>query len=209
MLQKKLASWLKSFLTWVRGVFGNRIPSVIGREERIMRTIYHPANFNTKKNKLRSNFMRPPSSPDEEDPTIMSNKLSTTRFDYTGIEFCRSHARAHQSEPLRHYWGFGRFVVEKLEKPRIVGGQEYTCKVKSKPVEDNLAHANINLGFRLQEGESLDSEIQEYIKQLADSAEILEDPTPTSEKWHGKAVDKPKYGELKYKKIEILNPAIS
>lgn len=202
MLRKRLSDWLSSFLTYVRRMLDMTvIPHEIGGEERVMRTIFHPANFNEKKNTLRSNFMKPPMEPDEEDSSITSNKLSTTRFDYAGIEFCREHARHHQKEPRRHYWGFGRFVVNQLIAPRTIDGRDYTCFVQHKPVDDNPAHANINLGFRLAVGQTIDSQISEYIKQLADSAEVLQDPEPTSSHWLGTNVDKPMYGELEYKSI--------
>jgi hypothetical protein len=181
-------------------VTAKNIPSEIGQEERIIRTIFHPANFNEKKGTLKSNFMKPPANEiDEDDPTIMSNKLSVTRYDYAGINFCRSHAHAHQKEPRRHYWGFARFVVGTLEMARMINGQSKKCKVEYKPVDDNPAHANINMGFRLQPGEPLDSETNEYIKQLADSAEVLQDPDPASDSWKGTPIDDPKYGKLTYK----------
>ena len=200
MLQMNLPDWLSACLYWVRWKACGCIPSKIGGEERIMRTIFHPANFNKKKGTLKSNFMRPPANDaDEDDATIQSNKLSTTRYDYAGIEFCRSHARAHQSEPCRHYWGFGRFVVNCLETPRMIENSSFVCKVKCKPADDNPAHANIDLGFRLKIGEPLDGQAQEYIKQLAESAEIYEDPNPTGDQWTGRVIDNPMFGTLKYK----------
>ncbi|MBO7636934.1 MAG: hypothetical protein J6S89_10195 [Paludibacteraceae bacterium] len=194
MFLKRLVAWLGLFLSWVK----NGIPWVIGGDERIMRTIYHPANVNEKKGTVKPNFMRPPASKDEEDPSIHSNKLSTTRYDYAGLEFCRSHARAHQIEPNRYYWGFGRFVVEKLVKPCQIDGKEYSCTVKPKPVKDNPAHANINLGFRLPPGETLDSQLSQYTKRLAERAEILKDPKPMSEEWTGEKVDEPRHRLLLY-----------
>lgn len=203
MLQKRLRDWLNSFPICVRRWMGMRvIPQEVGVDERIIRTIFHPANFNEKKGKLKPNFMKPPAEPDEEDNTITSNKLSTTRYDYAGLEFCRAHARNHQSEPRRHYWGFGRFVVSQLTAPRMIEGQAYTCAVQHKPVDDNPAHANINLGFRTPVGVPLDGQLQEYIKQLADSAEVLQDPDPSSKEWKGTEIDGSKHGTLEYKRVK-------
>lgn len=196
----KSPNWLNTYLTWVNWKICGRIPSKIDDNERIMRTIFHPANFNEKKGTLKSNFMRPPACElDEDNHTFLSNKLSVTRYDYSGIDFCRKHARAHQKEPRRNYWGFGRFVVGELMAARQVSSRDMTCTVEYKPAEDNPAHANINLGFRLLPGEPLDSETNEYIKQLAESAEILQDPDPISERWKGSKLDDPKFGKLKYK----------
>lgn len=164
-----------------------------------MRTIFHPANFNNK-NKLRPNFMRPPSGPDEDDPSKKSNKLSTTRYDYAGLQFCRDHARNHQSEPNRHYWGFARFVVEGLESTRVNNdGKELSCVVKNKPASDNPAHANIEYGFWNEIGETIDSQVTEYLKQVVAKAEVIQDPNPDSETWTGQPVDGAKYRELNYK----------
>lgn len=199
MSLRSLKNCLSTSLSSVKVRLCWGIPMRIDGGERIMRTIFHPANFDKKGVKLRPNFMRPPTGPDEDDPTIASNKLSTTRYDYAGMDFCRAHARDHQSEPRRHYWGFGRFVVAELTTPRMIDSQAHTCDVKAKPVSENPAHANINLGFHTAVGEPLDGQVQEYIKKLADSAEVLQDPDPLSATWTGKPVDAAVYRELTYK----------
>ena len=201
MLQMKSPDWLSTCLSWVSWKLCGYIPTKINGGEIVFRTIFSPANVSEKngKIKLNSNFMKPPSGPDEDDPTIKSNKLSTTRYDYAGIEFCRCHARAHQSNPMRHYWGFGKFVVSELEQPCEVDGLTCSCIVEPKPVDDNPAHANINLGFRLHEGETLDSRISAYLKQLAGMAVVIKDPNPVSEHWEGDTIDEPIYGKLEYK----------
>lgn len=195
-LKNSLGTSLSCVKVWVR--YG--IPFKVAGDERIMRTIFSPVNVSEKngKIKLKPSFMRPPNRRDEDDPLIMSNKLSTTRYDYAGLQFCREHARAHQSEPMRYYWGFGSFVVEDLEKPYEVNGLSCSCKVKNKPADDNPAHANIDLGFSLHEGETLDSRISEYLKHLVEKAQVIKDPAPDNEQWTGGEVERPKYGELNY-----------
>lgn len=203
MWLKKLKDWLSSFRTCSKGKAREiQIPSEIGQEERIMRTVFSDANVK-KNGQLKSNFMRPQTAkPDEEDPEIASNKLSTTRYDYAGIEFCRRHAKAHQSEPNRHYWGFGRFVVEHLIAPWTRNGKNFVCAVEYRPVDDNPAHANINLGYRLSPGATLDSETQEYIKHLAESAEVMKDPNPSATTWTGDPAGEAMYGTLEYQPKE-------
>lgn len=193
-LKNSLDTSLSCVKVWVR--WG--IPIRVGGEERIMRTIFSPANVNEKKNTLRPNFMKPPSSPDEDDPTITSNKLSSTRYDYAGMDFCRAHARNYQSEPRRLYWGFGQFVVSELTAPRTIEDRVFSCVVKNKPAPDNPAHANIVLGFRVSVGKTLDSQWSDYFNQLTKSAKVLQDPHPDSQKWEGAPVDGPRYKELKY-----------
>lgn len=199
-----LRSWKNSLgtsLSCVRVWARYGIPPRIAGDERILRTVFSPINVSEKngKPKLKPSFMRPPSQPDEDDPSHMSNKLSTTRYDYAGLQFCREHARAHQSDPMRHYWGFGKFVVADLEQPFNAQGLLCSCKMKNKPAKDNPAHANIDLGFRLHEGETLDSRISEYLKHLVNKAEVIKDPEPTSPQWTGDLVEEPKYGTLNYK----------
>ncbi len=202
MSLRRLKNYLSTSLSCVRARLCWGISMQVAGEERIMRTIFHPANYNEKKGTLKSNFMKPPVEADEDDPTITSNKLSVTRYDYSGLEFCRAHAYAHQKPPRRNYWGFGRFVVNELTAPCIIEDQAYTCSVEPKPVDDNPAHANINLGFRTAVGVPLDGQVQEYIKKLADSAEVLPDPNPNSSTWTGQPVDGAKYRELNYKPKE-------
>lgn len=154
-----------------------KIPNEIDGGEYIMRTIFSPANFNSK-GKLRPNYMRPQiSKPDEDDPTIASNKLSVTRYNYVNIEFCREHAKRHSSSPTRNYWGFARFLVNDI---RI-------CKadVVAKPVEDNPAHANIVYPFHIEIGKPLDPEIELLIKELVERAKILKDPDSSLSCWTG------------------------
>ena len=187
-LNNSLGTSLSCVRVWLR--WG--IPIKIDGDEHILRTIYSPANVNEKKNELRPNFMKPPTSVDEDDPTIASNKLSSTRYDYAGIEFCRAHARYYQSEPRRHFWGFGQFVVSELTAPRTIEGREYTCTMQNKPTSDNPAHANIVLGFREEVGKTLDSQWSEYFKQLTKGAKVLKDPNPESVNWEGEPVEEPK-----------------
>ena len=197
-LKNSLGTSLSCVRVWVR--YG--IPLMVAGDERIMRTIFHPANFN-KKDELRTNFMRPPSRPDEDDPSKKSNKLSTTRYDYAGLEFCREHARHHQSEPNRHYWGFARFEVGKMEKIRMnAETRELSCTVKNKPASDNPAHANIEYGFWSEVGETAESQVSAYLKKLVATAEVTQDPDPTSSTWTGNPIDGAKYRELKYRPKE-------
>lgn len=199
MSLKRLRNSLGTYLSCVKASVRWGIPIQIDGEERIMRTLFHSANFNLKNNKLRPNCMRPPSRPDEDDPSRNSNKVSTTRYDYAGLEFCRDHARAHQSEPDRHYWGFARFMVNRLVEPRMAEGWSFVCAVKNKPASDNPAHANIEYGFWCEEGVTTDSKVTEYLKQLVASAEVAQDPNPLSPTWDGSPYDAAKYRELKYK----------
>lgn len=202
MSLRSLKNCLSTSLSCIKTRLYWGIPMRIDGEERIMRTIFHPANFN-KKNGLRTNFMRPPSTPDEDDPSRKSNKLSTTRYDYAGLQFCRDHARHHQSEPNRHYWGFARFVVEGLEGTRVkADGTEFSCKVKNKPVSDNPAHANIEYGFWNEVGVTTESQVSEYLKQIVAAAQVEQDPNPVSPTWEGCPFDAAKHRELKYKPKE-------
>ena len=199
MSLKRLKNSLGTYLSCVKASVCWGIPIKVGSEERIMRTIFHPANFN-KKNELRTNFMRPPSTPDEDNPSKKSNKLSTTRYDYAGLQFCRDHARHHQNEPNRHYWGFARFEVGKLETIHAaVEDKELSCIVKNKPASDNPAHANIEYGFWNEVGVTAESQVSAYLKRLVATAEVSQDPNPLALAWEASPFDAARYKELNYK----------
>ncbi len=152
------------------------IPQEVADDEIVLRTIFSPANI--KNGKLKSNFMRPPVRfPDEVNPCYASNKLSVTRLKYMGIEFCRKHAKLHSSSPLRNYWGFAKFKVDVV---RSLGAD-----VISSPSKGNKGHANIVLPFLQEIGVPLPAEMLKLAKDLADSAEIVQDPDISSDTWTG------------------------
>lgn len=158
------------------------IPQDVDDTEYVMRTIFSPANLNAKGG-LRPNYMRPQfSKQDEDDSSIASNKLSVTRYNYVGIEFCRDHAKKNSSMPNRMYWGFARFLTKDIRKCEV--------DVVSKPTRNNFAHANIVYPFQIQvqinNGVPLDPEIELKIKQLLKESTILQDPDPYSKEWTGK-----------------------
>lgn len=157
----------------------NDIPGEVADEEIVLRTIFSPANI--KNGKLKSNFMRPPVRfPDEDNPNYASNKLSVTRLRYMGIEFCRKHARQHSSVPLRNYWGFAKF--------KVIGIRLLGADVISSPSKGNKGHANIVLPFQQEIGKPLSAEMLKLSKDLADSAEIIQDPDSYSDHWKGAAL---------------------
>ena len=159
------------------------IPSNIDSQEKILRTIFSPVNFNAK-GKLRTNFMRPQfSKADEDDPTIASNKISVTRVDHVNIDFCKSHAKSHSTKPNRLYWGFARFIASDIRSVSKVD-------ISSKPVEDNPAHANIVYDFKIpiSKGKTIDAEYELAIKTLAAKAQIMEDPSPNKKSWKGEVI---------------------
>lgn len=154
----------------------NNIPTEVADNEIVLRTIFSPANI--KNGKLKSNFMRPPIKyPDEDNPNIASNKLSVTRLKYMGIEFCRQHGKLHSSLPLRTYWGFAKFIVKSI---RLLGAD-----VIASPSRSNKGHANIVLPFRQAIGEPLSPQMLKLAKDLADCAEIIQDPDTNAPSWNG------------------------
>lgn len=157
----------------------NHIPKEVTEDEIVLRTIFSPANI--KNGKLKSNFMRPPIKyPDEDNPNIASNKLSVTRLKYMGIEFCRQHGKLHSSLPLRSYWGFAKFVVGDI---RFLGAD-----VIASPSRNNKGHTNIVLPFRQAIGEPLPAQMLKLAKDLADCAEVIQDPDINAPSWTGRKI---------------------
>jgi len=106
----------------------------IADDEHLLRTAYAPMHFNHK-GKLRPSCLKPMTKePDEDYPSRMNNKISVTRLDYAGWNFCLNHAKVHQSE-IKTFKGFLKLLVGKV---RSIGPQ-----MQYKPTEDNPFHANI------------------------------------------------------------------
>lgn len=110
------------------------VNAVIDDDEHLLRTAFSPMHFNHK-GKLRPSCLKPMTKePDEDDPSRMNNKISVTRLDYAGWNFCLTHAKSHQSE-VKKFKGFLKLLVGKV---RNIGTQ-----MQYKPTEDNPFHANI------------------------------------------------------------------
>lgn len=111
-----------------------KIPECISEEENLLRTIFSPMHINGK-GKPRPACLKPMTKErDEDDPSRMNNKVSVSRLDYAGWQFCLNHARNNQNGS-KTFCGFLKLLVKKV---RDIGLQ-----VKCKPVEDNPYHANI------------------------------------------------------------------
>ena len=139
--------------------------------------------------------MRPQvSSADEDDPDIRSNKLSVTRFNYSDIEECRNHAHRHSNQPNRNYWGFARYYASEIKTPIVINKESLRCDIKSKPVNDNLAHANIVLPFKekYEDGVPASPKLNKFLDELCDRLKCLcrtfKDPDVNSVQWLGENV---------------------
>ena len=166
----------------------------MGDNEIIIRTIFSPANFNNS-GALKSNFMRPKVlGTDEDEPDFRSNKLSVTRFNYSNIEECRSHARRHSKQPDRNYWGFARYYASEIRTPIVINKECLRCEIDSKPVNDNLAHANIVLPFKekYKDGVPASPKLNKFLDELCDKLRSLcrtfKDPDVNSVQWLGENV---------------------
>lgn len=148
------------------GTCNTIIPQKVDDEEVVLRTIFHPANFKKNKTTLSANFMIPPACPDENDSSILSNKLSVTRYLYAGLDFCKAHGKLHSNPAARRsYFGFALFIVGDLRKHNV--------EVESCPTEDNPAHANVVLPFHVKIGEPKPAKFSLMCRDLAASAKIL------------------------------------
>jgi hypothetical protein len=153
------------------------IPENITDDEIVVRTLFSPANVKSG-NRLQHNFMDPPSGPDEDDETLVSNKLSVTRFLYAGMSFCREHGIVHSNpDKRRNYYGVAVFEARKLREC-LYNGEP--VDVLSKPMEDNPAHANVRLPFYntfpAEPGRPRDPEQKRLCVQLCGLAKVFTDP---------------------------------
>jgi len=143
----------------------------IADDEHLLRTAFAPMHFNHK-GKLRPSCLKPMTKePDEDDSSRMNNKISVTRLDYAGWNFCLSHAKAHQSE-LKTFKGFLKLLVGKVIS---IGPQ-----MQYKPTEDNPFHANIVFPDidkpREDELDELETaSLQATMRKLLESGEYVSD----------------------------------
>lgn len=134
------------------------IPEEVDDCEIILRTLYSPYHIKRGTDKVRPSAVQPPNSPDEEDGSKRSNKVSVTRKDYVDMQFCVNHALSYESEG-KLFEGFLKLKVKSV--------RDADADVRSFPTNDNPAHANIvykSLNVCL--GDDIDNINSQKLKQI-------------------------------------------
>ena len=145
------------------------ITSPIADEEMMLRSSYSPMHIN-RKGKPRPACLKPIiKEPDEENPEKMNNRVSVTRLNYSGWNFCIEHARRHQTEKKTLH-GFLRLLAGNV--------REMGLWLQPKPVDDNPYHANmVYTEIDKRHGEELDdletAQLLEKLRLLVENGDYF------------------------------------
>lgn len=160
---------IKRFLSWANSLqlfknkeelsFFQEIPEFVEDIEIVVRVIFYPQNVTKGQKTLKANAFRSPSGMDE---------VSVIRLDYSSEDFCKQHGKNIQNtEHQRAYFGLAKISCSDIRNAK--------ADVISSPLENNLAHADIKIGYVCQKGEQLPSEYSLKLDEMAKKAILYED----------------------------------
>jgi len=147
------------------------IPQTINESEEIVRVLLSPIHIN-KSDEIKPYAFQPPAN---------SQDISVNRRDYTTLDICKKQGLIMQNE-RNLFWGLG---IMKAQNIKQVGFDIEYSPIQNHPqYADNLAHADIKIGYVKQEGEPLPIDITLKIKELIKLIQLEKDPNPTIEIWN-------------------------
>lgn len=160
---------IKKFLSWVNSLrlfknkqessFSHEIPESVENIEVIVRVIFYPQNVTKDRKTLKANAFRSPSGIDE---------VSVIRLNHSNEDFCKQHGKNIQNpEQQRAYFGLAKISCSDIRDAK--------ADVISSPLKNNLAHADIKIGYICQKGEELPSEYRLKVDEMAKRAVLFED----------------------------------
>ncbi len=150
----------------------NSLPFKIDGEEKILRAVYSPINLTRNKKRLNNGFYKPQAGSDE---------ISVNRLDYTTPTFVKKLALMFENtESRRNYFGFSLLKAFEI---REIGFDVVYTPLKE-PVE-NPFHSDIKIGYMVERGVQLPSEVSYKIKKMTEKSRLYKDLDPNSEEWVG------------------------
>ncbi len=160
---------IKRFLSWASSLqlfknieepsFFQEIPEFVENLEVIVRVIFYPQNVTKDRKTLKANAFRSPPEIDE---------VSVIRLNYSNEDFCKQHGKNIQNpENERAYFGLAKISCSDIRNAK--------ADVVSSPLKNNLAHADIKIGYVCQRGEQLPSEYRLKVDEMAKKAILYED----------------------------------
>lgn len=170
MLQK-LKNFLSSFkLSNSKEII---VPVEIEGKEKIIRAVYSPINLHNNGEKVNNNFYKPRAGEDE---------ISVNRLDYTNPLFLKNLAKFFENpKERRTYFGFSLLNAFEIEN---IGFKTVYSPLKTPIV--NPFHADIKIGFVVEKGKELPSEISYKIRKITEKSRFYIDPNPDLKDWKGK-----------------------
>jgi hypothetical protein len=147
------------------------IPQIIDESEEIVRVLLSPIHIN-KIDEIKPYAFQPPTN---------SEDISVNRLSYSTLDICKKQGLVMQNE-RNLFWGLGIMTTQNIKE---VGFDIAYSPIQNHPqYADNLAHADIKIGFIKKEGEPLPIEITLKIKELIKNIELRKDPSPLSNSWN-------------------------
>jgi hypothetical protein len=150
-----------------------KLPLSISNEERIVRTLYSPINFNKKNGNLQNNAFQSPAGKDE---------VSVNRLNYTTATFCKELGKKFENPSKnRSYKGFAVLDASEI---RIVDAEVLATPINENNLK-NPFHGDIKIGYIKTKGNPLPSEYNRKVRRMKDISRLYNDPKLNSEKWEG------------------------
>ena len=149
----------------------SEISQTINESEEIVRVLLSPIHIN-KSDEIKPYAFQPPTN---------SQDISVNRRTYTTLDICKKQGLIMQNE-RNLFWGLGIVTVQNIKQ---VGFDIEYSPIQNHPqYADNLAHADIKIGYIKQEGEPLPIDITLKIKELIRLTQLEKDPNPELEIWN-------------------------
>ncbi|WP_143100696.1 hypothetical protein [Spirosoma endophyticum] len=152
---------------------GILIPNIVADSERIVRTVYAPIHLKKKVNELRYQAFSSPVDMDE---------ISVTRLEYSNADFCKQSGKENEKPDKRRTY-FGLAVLLASEVREVSRSLDMQGDVIYSPIDSNIAHADIKLGFTPIKDQQLTGEQILLMETLADQARLFPDNDMDSNAW--------------------------
>lgn len=145
------------------------VPEIIEDDEKLLRTTYAPMHF-SHSGKLRSSCLKPyTKESDEDNPSMMNNKISVNRLDYSGWRFCINHGLRYQND-IKHFNGFLKLIAGKV---RSIGPEPKYKPTEDNPYHSNIVYSEINKPHEDELDELESSRLQAIARELLESGEYI------------------------------------
>jgi hypothetical protein len=147
------------------------IPETVDDDERLVRVVYSPMNFNEKTGELRDNAFKSP---------LMKDEVSVLRLEYTNADFCKQHAVRH-SDPTKKREYFGMLAVITALAVRTEGADAISTPIKP----DLLMHADIVYGYMAESHDNYPPELLYRVQKLKKKSRIFIENDVNTKLWTG------------------------
>jgi len=150
----------------------NNLPSHIGGQEKIVRSIFSPKNISKSSGTILPNAYRTRSEKDE---------VSVNRLDYTDANYCKKISKTiEQPNYKKNYFGFG--IHAAIDIRNTQSNVVYSPILEPKE-KFNIFHSDIKIGIIPEKGKQLPGQFQKKVNDLAKCARLYVDPNPESLNW--------------------------